>query len=131
MSDPLSIAASVAALAQLCQSLYAFFSEAGATGRALRNDIKELSNQLTELRIQYQDAKKENLLIPPRISRRVVDIQAECNKEMDALRKTLEPMRLTVADIKIWLTKPDAVYIRDRVSKYQQSIQYYFMLINA
>jgi hypothetical protein len=129
--DPLSIAASVAALAQLCQSLYAYFSGAGPTGRALRNDIKELQNQLIELRIQDEDARSNSILIPSRISRRVVDIQTQCKVELDALQRTLEPMRLTVADIKTWLTRPDSAYIRDRISKYQQSLQFYFMLINA
>jgi hypothetical protein len=131
MADPLSIAASVVALVQLCKGLYDFFIDAGETGRALRNDIKEPQNQLTELRLQYEGAKSENVQIPLRISRHVKDIQVQCKGELDALRRTLEPMRLTVADIVVWLKKPDAVYIRDCITKYQQSLHFYFVLVNT
>ena len=132
MADPLSIAASVVTLAQLCRSLAAFFRDtAGSTGRALRNDIKELENQLTELGHQYDEATRSGIPIAPRISRRVVSIQAQCMEELDMLRKTLEPMRFTIPEVITWLKKPDAMYVRDRISKHQQSLHYYFTLINA
>jgi hypothetical protein len=130
MGEPLSIAASVVALAQLCKSLYTFFSDTG-TGRALRNDIKELGNQLEELGIQYEKAITENIEIPERISTCVKDIRVQCKSELEALRETLEPMRPTVAHIRRWLKKPDAAYCRDRISTYKQSIQFYVLLITA
>lgn len=132
MADPISIAASVVTLAQLCRGLIAFFRDtAGPAGRVLRDDIKELQNQLTELGIQYDEATRSGIPIAPRISKRVHNIQAQCMAELDTLRRTLEPIRFTIPEVITWLNRPDAINLRYRINKYQQSLHYYFTLINA
>jgi predicted secreted Zn-dependent protease len=140
MVDPISVAGGVTKVLSICGKLLeAILTKITAHDvvQSLRQDLDELEQQVTYVQTQFKTAEEARIAIEPVILERVEKVHRDCSNTLEKLRIILEkscgtmdgPLTRIKEEIMNRFQQEDVRHIRNRIATFQQTLQFYLILI--